>query len=259
MKRIFLLLAALLCINSYAKTQVINAGSPEGQMKQTLIQIAEGTDYSFSQANNPIVATQLFKETKDLILTTWDSAWVSIDGIKDYKLPPESMLGVMITHTMICSRQHTSFDSMKGKTVKISTWGSSPVAKILKDLGKEHNINFVVIPYSGSGAAIKGYIGNDADTIFTISSRMSSVLQDTSTNCFAFSEKDEIKFKFVDGVFLLNGSQSEVDGYRNKFQKLITEQKWLDANKGTQTIIINKANYKEVTKTYSDAVISFGN
>lgn len=259
MKRIFLLIATLLCINAYSKTQVINAGSAEGQMKQTLMQIAEGTDYNFAQANNPIVATQLFKETKDPILTTWDSAWISIDGIKDYKLPFESMLGIMITHTMICSRQYTSFDAMKGKTVKISTWGSNPVSKVLKDLGKEHSINFVVIPYSGSGAAIKGYIGNDADTIFTITSRMSSVLQDTSTNCFAFSEKDDIKFKFVDGVFLLNGSQAEVDSYRNKFQKLITEQKWLDANKGTQTIIINKTNYKEVTKTYSDAVISFSN
>tara|TARA_Y100001951_G_scaffold74978_1_gene61944 strand:- start:161 stop:601 length:441 start_codon:yes stop_codon:yes gene_type:complete len=128
-------------------------------------------------------------------------------------------------------------DEMSGKTIKIATWGDSPVVKkFLDSLG----INFEIVPYGGSGDTVRGYLGKDADTIFTIQTKQSKVEADG--NCFAFSAEGDLDFAFVDVIMGVNADHDMVKSWRKVVSELSMTEAWQSAFAGTATYVLDCDN-----------------
>jgi len=194
LKIMLILMSMLFSTMAYAQVQIINPGSQEGVFRQILSTIGDSTDHNFVQADNPVTAYTYIEGAEggtEPILTIWSSEWPGDDSLKSPKVSKDNIVALMTYETLMCSRAYNSLEDMSGQTVKIATWGSEPVAKFLKNLGAKYNVNFVVVPYSGSGSTTKGYVGKDADTVFTITSRQAALEEDGS-KCIAFSEKGQL-------------------------------------------------------------------
>jgi len=132
-------------------------------------------------------------------------------------------------------------DEMSGQTIKIATWGDSPVIeKFIGDLGNANNISFKIVPYGGSGDTVRGYLGKDADTIFTIQTKQSKVEADG--NCFAFSANGDLDFAFVDVILSVNADKDSVHEYRKVVSELSTTEAWQSAFAGTATYVLDCDN-----------------
>lgn len=258
MKTLITALFAIVVATSTAhaeKIKIVNPGSEEGALRLVLTKIGENLDHDFVQANNPVTAyTHL--ESKN-VLTVWSSEWPGNPDLKSPTIDASNLVALMSYNTLMCSRQFKSLDEMAGTTVKIATWGSKPAAKFLSKFGKEHNINFVVVPYDGSGSTVKGYIGRDADTIFTISSKQKSIVEDSGTTCFAFSEKGDIGFKFVDAIITVNADPAQTQSIRDVVENISASPQWNDAFTGSSTVVSNKENSSSLLETYSAAIENF--
>ena len=134
MKKIMLIIMSMLFSTmAYAQVQIINPGSQEGVFRQILSTIGDTTEHNFVQADNPVTA-YTYIEGKDTqpILTIWSSEWPGDDSLKSPKVSKDNIVALMTYETLMCSRAYNSLEDMSGQTVKIATWGSEPVAKILK-------------------------------------------------------------------------------------------------------------------------------
>ena len=135
-----------------------------------------------------------------------------------------TVVAVQAYETIMCSRKYNSMEEMSGQTVKIATWGDSPVIKkFLDSLG----INFEIVPYGGSGDTVRGYLGKDADTIFTIQTKQDKVEADGK--CIAFSANGDLDFAFVDVILSVNASNGALEEYRNVVKELSITEAWLSA------------------------------
>jgi hypothetical protein len=236
MKTLFLsMLVASFAFTASAETTVVNPGSEEGMLRQVLTDIASGSEHNFIQANNPVTATQYFQNPE--VLTVWSSEWAANKEFDQPDITEENLVGLLVTETIMCSREFNSIEEMSGKTVQIATWGSLPVERFINDLGKTNNINFVIIPYDGSGSTAKGYAGGDADTVFTIESRQSSLVSDEITNCFAYSKNGELDYQFVDAIITLNGDTELTNNFRSKVNDLKTTDEWITVFNGTTVLV----------------------
>ena len=138
-------------------------------------------------------------------------------------------------------------------TIKIATWGESPaVAKFLDDLGNANNVNFEIVPCDGSGATTRGYLGKDADTIFTIQTKQSKVEADG--NCFAFSSKGDLDFAFVDVLVAVNPENGAVEEFRNSVSKLSTTEAWESAFAGSAIYVLDDNNASDLVNKVSAAI-----
>lgn len=236
MKIITAIFAIFIATSAHAETlQIVNPGSEEGAFRQVLSTIGENYEHNFIQANNPVTAyTHLNNEN---VLTVWSSEWPGDPELQSPEITESNVVALMSYETLMCSREFTSLDEMSGKTVKVATWGSDPVAKFLNEFGKTHNIDFIVVPFDGSGSTVRGYIGQDASTIFTISSKQNSILEDSNTTCFAFSEKNDINFRFIDAIVTINGSQELTSNLQKLVLELSQTQEWKDTFEGTKTYV----------------------
>jgi len=235
-----------------AEMTIVNPGSQEGAFRQVLTTLGEKVDHKFIQANNPVTASAYMEN--DNILTIWSSEWPGNSDIDSPKITGKNLVALMTYETLMCSREFKSLDSMKGKTVKIATWGSDPVAKFLKNLGKQYKINFVVVPFSGSGSTTKGYLGMDANTVFTITTKQNALLEDKATTCYAFSEKGDLGFRFVDAIITVNANQNTTDDLRVIVDLLSEQQPWQDKFSGTSTYI-----GEGYLPMFEEAVVNFSN
>ena len=219
---------------SYAgNTTVVNAGSDSGAFHQMLSMIGDDLNSDFVQANNPVIAGSHFD--KKNVLTVWSTEWPGDSSLPSVVLGKNTIVAVSAYETILCSRAYNSLSEMNG-TIKIATWGESPaVAKFLNDLGNANNVNFEIVPYDGSGATTRGYLGKDADTIFTIQTKQSKVEADG--NCFAFSSKGDIEFAFVDVIVTVNAENGTVEELRNVLTDLSASEAWQTAFAGTETYI----------------------
>lgn len=215
--------------------QIVNPGSEEGAFRQVLSAIGSTVDHDFIQANNPITAYSYFADKNTL--TMWSSEWPGDPTFKSPMITEKNLIGLMTYETLMCSRDFDSLESMANKDVKIATWGSKPVQRYLEKLGKEHNINFIVVPYDGSGATVKGYIGSDADTIFTITTKQNAILEDTATKCFAFSENGDLAFRFVDAIVTVNADKKLTEKLRELISMLREKPEWEEKFAGTVTYV----------------------
>ena len=217
------------------QTTIVNAGSDSGAFHQVLTMIGDKIDHKFVQANNPIVASKHFD--KGNVLTMWSTEWPGDESMPSVEMDMHSIVAVQAYETILCSRTYNSMDEMSGKTIKIATWGDSPVVKkFLDSLG----INFEIVPYGGSGDTVRGYLGKDADTIFTIQTKQSKVEADG--NCFAFSANGDLDFAFVDVIMGVNADHDMVKSWRKVVSELSTTEAWQSAFAGTATYVLDCDN-----------------
>jgi|TARA_R110000868_G_scaffold234322_1_gene488017 hypothetical protein len=250
------LLTAILSTAAYAETlNIVNPGSEEGMFRQVLTEFSDSIDHQFVQANNPVTAATYLENGN--ALTMWSSEWPGNKDITSPVVSDDNIVALMTTETIMCSREFTSFNDMVGKQVKIATWGSNPVAKFLNTLGSNLGIDFIVVPYDGSGSTTKGYIANDADTVFTITTRQPAIEQDTSSTCFAFSAAGDLSFRFVDAVVTVDVDESTITALRSVIAEKSKTENWLEKYKGTSTYVGGAMYDESLLDIYQTAVINF--
>ena len=232
MKRYIITLLMLLWSHTAfaGQTPIVNAGSDSGAFHQVLTMVGQKIDHNFVQAGNPIMAEKHF--AKGNVLTMWSTEWPGDESMPSVVMDKNTIVAVQAYETILCSRKYNSIEEMSGQTVKIATWGDSPVIKkFLDGLG----IDFVIVPYGGSGDTVRGYLGKDADTIFTIQTKQSKVEADG--NCFAFSANGDLDFAFVDVLLAVNAENGAVEEFRNIVLELSNTEAWQTAFEGTATYV----------------------
>ena len=254
-KYIITFLMILFTNTSFAgSTTIVNTGSDSGGFHQVLTMVSKKLDgnTNFIQANNPIVAGSHF--TKNNVLTMWSTEWPGDKSLPSVVMDKNTIVAVQAYETILCSRTYNSLSDMSGKTIKIATWGESPaVTKFLNVLGKSNNINFKIVPYDGSGATTRGYLGKDADTIFTIQTKQSKVEADG--NCFSFSSKGHLDFAFIDVLLAVNPENGVVEDYRKAVLELSNTEAWKSAFAGTATYVMNTDNATSLVNKIEAAII----
>ncbi len=229
------------------QTNIINAGSDSGAFHQVLTMIGNKVDHKFVQAGNPIIASKHFEKSN--VLTMWSTEWPGDESMPSVVMDKNTIVAVQAYETILCSRKYNSIEEMSGQTVKIATWGDSPVIKkFLDGLG----IDFVIVPYGGSGDTVRGYLGKDADTIFTIQTKQSKVEADG--NCFAFSANGDLDFAFVDVLLAVNAENGAVEEFRNIVLELSNTEAWQTAFEGTATYVLNDDNKDSLINKVNAAI-----
>jgi len=253
-KYIITFLMILLTNTSFAqtKTTFVNAGSDTGGFHQVLTMIADKLGNSnFIQANNPVVAGTHFDNSN--VLTMWSTEWPGDASLPSVVIDKNTIVAVQAYETILCSRTFNSLSDMSGKDIKIATWGSIPsVTKFLNNLGKSNNINFKIVPYDGSGSTTRGYLGKDADTIFTIQTKQSKVEADG--NCFAFSSEGDIEYAFVDIILAVNPENGALEEFRKAVSELSMTEAWETAFAGSVTYVMNNDNATSLVNKVEAAV-----
>ena len=233
---------------------IVNTGSDSGGFKAVLSMIFKAdndTNSSFIQAGNPVVASSYFDRGN--IITMWSTEWPGNPDIPSVPLNEDTIIALQVYETILCSRKYSSMDDMKGETIKIATWGDTPaVAKFIDNLSSKLNSSITIVPYDGSGATTRGYLGGDADTIFTIQTKQSKVEADGT--CFAFSANGDLDFAFVDVILSVNAKANVVSDYRSIVSKLSTSKEWLSSFYGTETYVVNSNNAESIVSKTLAAV-----
>lgn len=228
----------------------VNPGSEEGMFRQVLNDVGTTVEHTFVQANTPVAATEYFESQN--VLTIWSSEWPGNTEFVSPEISDNNIIALLATETVMCSREFASVEDMSGKTVKIASWGSEPVAKFLEKYGQENNITFVVIPYDGSGATTRGYLGKDADTIFTIASKEAALNEDSSNKCFAYSQNGDLAFQFVDALIGVNTTPELIASTKESVKLLSQTVEWNEKFSGTSTLVDG-----ELAAKYQEAVTNF--
>lgn len=236
-----------------AEPMFVNAGSETGVFRQILNDIGESVDHNFVQAGTPAVAANYLQS--DNVLTVWSSEWPGNDQYQNPKVTNDNIIALMTYETMVCSRSYDSFEDMSGKTVKVATWGSDTVGRFVDKLGETHNVNFTVVPYDGSGSMTRGYLGGDTDTIFTITSKKDAITTDSSTNCFAFSSKGDLSFRFLDAIVAVNMNPTLLKSIRDATAELVESEDW--GNKFAGASFYLWSEDADLVKKYKTAVENF--
>lgn len=232
-------------------TTIVNTGSDSGGFKAVLDMVGTKINHDFVQAGNPVVASTYFDGGD--VLTMWSTEWPGDSEMPTVAIDDSTIVALQTYETVMCSRTFNSIDDMAGQTVKIATWGGvNAVTKFLNELGEVNNVNFEIVPYDGSGGTTRGYLANDADTIFTIQTRQGKIEADG--NCFAFSANGDLDFAFVDMLLAVNASEAVVWQARAAVAELMTTAEWLSAFEGTETYVINDANADMITNKVKAAI-----
>ncbi len=231
---------------------IVNAGSDSGAFHQILTMIGDKlNNHKFIQANNPIIAETHFK--KGNVLTMWSTEWPGDESLPSVTIDASTIVAVTAYETILCSRTFNSLSDMSGKTIKIATWGESPaVSKFIENLGKANNTTFEIVPYGGSGDTVRGYLGKDADTIFTIQSKQSKVEADG--NCIAFSANGDLDFAFVDVLLSVNAENGTIENFRKVVKDLITTEAWQSAFAGSATYVLDNGNKDSLVNKVNSAI-----
>ncbi len=252
---IYASLIALTATTASAEINFINAGSEEGVFKQMLDIVGSKVEHNFVQANTPVNAATYFGT--DPAFTVWSSEWPSNPEFNSPPIGADNLVALLTYDTLMCSREFSSLEEMAGKTVKVATWGSVAADKFLTKFGDETNIDFVVVPYDGSGATTKGYVAGDADTIFTITSKQPAIEEDASSKCFAFSANGDLDFKFVDAMITVNSDASTTATLKEVVKEVSTTPEWNDAFSGSVTYVADESNTESLLETYRVAIENF--
>ena len=258
MKKFLIAALALFASVGVARAEplnVVNPGSDTGAFRQALTMLGEEFDHVFMQAGNPVIASQQL----DLgpAFTVWSSEWPGNPDLPPVSIHGENLVALMTYETMVCSREFTSLEKMHGKEVKLATWGSPAAAKFLGILGDQLNVDFVVVPYSGSGSTTKGYIAGDADTVFTIESRRSAIEADPKTKCFAFSKDGMIGFRFVDAYFTVDTDKDTTLDLQDVFRRVSQTEEWKKAFDGSTVYVVGDYMAGELIGRFDEAVTYF--
>lgn len=234
--------------------KIVNAGSDSGTFRQILNMMGEYFNHSFIQAGSPEVAGLNY--TGENILTVWSSEYPANSTV-ELDVNQENLVALMVYETLVCSREFNSFAEMNGQTVQIATWGNGTTSRYVEKLGEQHNINFEVVPYNGSGAITQGYLGKDADTVLNITSRQPAMEEDSATNCFAFSARGDLDFAFVDAVVSVNAEAEITQSLRQIAETMSQTTEFQDSFKGLSFKVATDDNQEQLIADYETAVINF--
>ena len=150
-----------------AETTVVNTGSDSGGFNAVMSMVAEELGTNVVQAGNPVIASSYFD--KGDIVTMWSTEWPGNPDMPSVTLDEDTIVALQVYETILCSREFNSLADMVGTNIKVATWGESPaVTKFINNLASDLNATMTIVPYDGSGSTTRGYLGGDADTIFTI-------------------------------------------------------------------------------------------
>ena len=144
-KLILTVMLLLLPISAFAgsTTTIVNAGSNDGAFRTVLTMIGDKINHTFVQANNPIIADKHFN--KKNVLTMWSTEWPGDETLPTVEINKDTIVAVTAYETILCSRTYSSVSEMSGQTIKIATWGDSPVVKkFLDNYGTANNITFEI-------------------------------------------------------------------------------------------------------------------
>ena len=244
--------AAAAASQAHAETTIVNTGSDSGGFKAVLSMIGDQIDNTFIEAGNPVIAASYFDRSN--VITMWSTEWPGNPEMPTVELSENTIVALQVTETILCSREFSSMEEMTGQDIKIATWGDSPaVSKFVDNLAAEIGATMTIVPYDGSGSTSRGYLGGDADTIFTIQYRQSKVEADGT--CFAFSASGDLDFAFVDVILSVNADEESVTQYRNVVSELATSEAWTTSFDGTETYIVNEDNAMAIVNKTNAAVV----
>ena len=252
-KLILTVMLLLLPISAFAgsTTTIVNAGSNDGTFRTILTMIGDKMNHTFVQANNPVIAEKHFN--KKNVLTMWSTEWPGDETLPTVEINKDTIVAVTAYETILCSRTYSSVSEMSGQTIKIATWGDSPaVSKFIENLGKANNTTFEIVPYGGSGDTVRGYLGKDADTIFTIQTKQAKVEADGK--CIAFSANGDLDFAFVDVILSVNAENGTVENFRKVVKDLITTEAWQTAFAGSATYVLDNGNAESLVYKVNAAI-----
>ncbi|HAI38362.1 MAG TPA: hypothetical protein DCM40_09675 [Maribacter sp.] len=236
---------------SIAGTTVVNTGSDSGGFHAALSFINDRIQGEYVQAGNPMVAGSYFD--KDNIVTMWSTEWPGNEETPRVRMDEDTIIGLQVYETVLCSREFSSMDEMKGKNIKIATWGDSPaVEKFINQMSADLGSEITIVPYDGSGATTRGYLGGDADTIFTTATKQKKVEADGT--CFATSATGDLDFAFVDVILSVNASTDIVSQYRHIVHDLSSTVEWKSSFEGTETYVVNSENTDMIVEKVKSAV-----
>jgi hypothetical protein len=232
-------------------TTIVNTGSDSGGFKAVLDMVGTKINHDFVQAGNPIVASTYFDGGD--VLTMWSTEWPGDSEMPRVDIDESTIVALQTYETVMCSRTFNSVNDMAGQTVKVATWGGvDAVTKFINEFGEANNIKFDIVPYEGSGGTTRGYLANDADTIFTIQTRQGKIEADG--NCFAFSANGDMDFAFVDMLVAVNASDAVVWQARSAVAELMKTDAWLSAFEGTETYVVNDTNASAIVDKANAAI-----
>ena len=235
--------AATIASSAAAETTIVNTGSDSGGFNTVLSMIAEQVDSSYVQAGNPVIASSYFDRGN--VLTMWSTEWPGNSEMPSVELNKDTIVGLQVYETILCSREYSSMDAMRGQDIKVATWGDSPaVSKFIDQLADSLESTMTIVPYDGSGSTTRGYLGGDADTIFTIQTRQSKV--ETDGTCFAFSADGDLDFAFVDVILSVNADANTVSNLRNVVTEISASEAWTTSFEGTETYIVTDDNAEAI-------------
>ena len=237
--------------SAYAGTTVVNTGSDGGGFHTALTFINKQIQGDFVQAGNPVIAGSHFD--KDNVVTMWSTEWPGNSETPRVTMDENTIIGLQVYETVLCSRKFSSMDDMKGKNIKIATWGDSPaVEKFVKKMSDDLGSEISIVPYDGSGATTRGYLGGDADTIFTTATKQKKVEADGT--CFATSQAGQLDFAFVDVILSVNASTDTVSQYRHILWSVSQSDEWKNSFEGTETYVVNSENTDMIVEKVKSAV-----
>ena len=110
-----------------AGTTVVNPGSDSGGFHAVLSMINSEIKGDFIQAGNPVIAGQHLD--KENVLTIWSTEWPGNPETPRVDFSEETIVGLQVYETVLCSREFITMNDMKGKHIKIATWGDSPAVE----------------------------------------------------------------------------------------------------------------------------------
>ena len=251
-KLTFMILTMIMTsFSAFAGTTIVNTGSDSGGFKAVLSMIGDQVENNFVEAGNPIVASSYFDLNN--VITMWSTEWPGNSEIPKVELNEDTIIALQVYETILCSREFSSIDEMKGNSIKIATWGDSPaVSRFIDNLASDLNADLTIVPYDGSGSMTRGYLGGDADTIFTIQTKQSKVESDGT--CFAFSAAGDLDFAFIDVILSVNASADNVTKYRNIVSDLTKTEGWKTSFDGTVTYIVNEDNAESIVAKTNAAI-----
>ena len=247
----FIIATTFMASSAVADTTVVNTGSDSGGFNAVMSMVADKLGTNVVQAGNPVIASSYFDGGD--VVTMWSTEWPADDTLPQPTIDGDTIVALQVYETILCSREYTSLADLNGETVKVATWGASaPVSKFLSELGTEVNATFEVVPYDGSGGTTRGYLGGDADTIFTIQKRQAKVEADGT--CFAFSATGDLDFAFIDLILAVNASEETVTSLRNAVTEMAATEAWQTSFAGTETYVITDDNIADIVAKTNAAI-----
>jgi len=231
---------------------IVNTGSKTGGFNAMLTMLGKTINHNYVQAENPIIGASYFDDVN--VITAWSTEWPGDNKqIPKLKVKEDNIVALTVYETILCSRLGEAAFHKNRNALKIGTWGDSPaVTKFIESLGKKHGVKFVIVPYDGSGAITRGFLGGDVDTVFVTQSKQSKIEKDGK--CFAFSSKGQLDFAFIDAILLINGELGNKIEARKAMLYTINTEEWQTTQDGVAVYVPNGTNDTELLTKYNNAV-----